>query len=100
MNIDDAVFRRKIAESGSADERNRASENKRGRWDQPDSQINNSEDHWERMVDRARNQRRCVYIISVVVQFKVQILSFYHIFTITFSAKYNLLTYMGINHLL
>lgn len=55
--IDDAVFRRRLAESATTDERNRVSENKRGRWDQPDPQINNSEDHWERIVERARNQR-------------------------------------------
>lgn len=59
-HVDDAVFRRKIAESVSTEERNRASENKRGRWDQPDAQINNSEDHWERIVERTRNQRGLV----------------------------------------
>lgn len=58
MMLDDAVFRRKIAESASSEERNRASENKRGRWDQPDIHINNSEDHWDRIVERARSQRR------------------------------------------
>lgn len=58
---DDAVFRRKIAESANIDERNRLSENKRGRWDKPDVQINNSEDHWERIVERARNQRRLIF---------------------------------------
>jgi len=56
-HIDDAVFRRKITESAGTEERNRATENKRGRWDQPDAQINNSEDHWERIVERTRNQR-------------------------------------------
>ncbi|XP_025420504.1 ecto-NOX disulfide-thiol exchanger 2, partial [Sipha flava] len=53
----DTIFRRKISESTSSDERNRVNEIKRGRWDQPDTQINNSEDHWERMVERVRNQR-------------------------------------------
>lgn len=57
MVKDDAVFRRKITESASVDERNRPNENKRGRWDQSDTQTNNSEDHWERVVERARNQR-------------------------------------------
>jgi len=51
------VFRRKIVETVNTDERSRPSENKRGRWDQPDVQINNPEDHWERIIDRARNQR-------------------------------------------
>lgn len=54
---DDAVFRRKIAESANADERIRSNENKRGRWDQPDTPVNNTEDHWERIIERARNQR-------------------------------------------
>ncbi|KAL4132460.1 hypothetical protein QTP88_009604 [Uroleucon formosanum] len=53
----DAVFRRKITESASTEERNRPNENKRGRWDQPDAQKNNSDDQWERIVERARNIR-------------------------------------------
>lgn len=62
MHIDDSLFHRKIVESSSTtDERNRGSENKKGRWDKPDVQINNSEDSWERLVERAsRNQRRFV----------------------------------------
>ncbi|XP_015369169.1 PREDICTED: ecto-NOX disulfide-thiol exchanger 2 isoform X2 [Diuraphis noxia] len=53
----DAVFRRKITESANIDERNRSSENKRGRWDQPDAQKLNSDEQWERIVERARNLR-------------------------------------------
>lgn len=59
-SLDDAVFRRKIAESANTDERSRSSENKRGRWDQPDAPANNTEDHWERIIERARNQRGLV----------------------------------------
>jgi len=58
--VDDAVFRRKITETTSSDERNRPSENKRGRWDQPDAQKINSDDQWERIVERARNLRKFV----------------------------------------
>lgn len=65
--IDDAVFRRRLAESASTDDRNRVSENKRVRWDQPDPLINNSEDHWERIVERARNQRGFVFLYYLLV---------------------------------
>lgn len=68
MVTDDAVFRKKIAESASTDERNRVNENKRGRWDQPDAQIINSEDHWERMVERVRNQRGFVLSLEYMDQ--------------------------------
>lgn len=71
MDTDDTIFRRKIAESASTDERNRVNEIKRGRWDQPDNQINNSEDHWERMVERVRNQRG--FVFSLELNYNIQI---------------------------
>lgn len=71
---DDAVFRRKIAESANIDERNRVSENKRGRWDQPDAQINKSEDHWDRIVERARNQRGLVFFPKILIFYTISII--------------------------
>lgn len=65
--VDDAVFRRKITESANSDERNRPSENKRGRWDQPDAQKINSDEQWERIVERARNLRRFVPTIDIII---------------------------------
>lgn len=56
IDKNDAVFRRQIIEPTDVDERNRAIESKRARWDQTDVQINNSEDQWERVVDRPRNR--------------------------------------------
>jgi hypothetical protein len=69
MDTDDTIFRRKISESTSSDERNRVNEIKRGRWDQPDTQINNSEDHWERMVERVRNQRG--FVLSLQLNYNI-----------------------------